>query len=64
VFIPNLLPWRAVDANEDEGWVEYENGIRNGPGGFASHELAANVELCLDRWVQKMKREADAEVVA
>jgi len=64
VFIPNLLPWRAVDANEEEGWVEYENGIRNGPGGFASRELAANVELCVDQWVQKMKREADVEVVA
>lgn len=45
VFIPALLPWKAVDANEAEGWIEYGNGIRNGPGGIASTELLANTAM-------------------
>lgn len=61
VFIPALLPGKPVDASEDQGWVEYENGIRNGPGGFASRELAANVALCVDPLVQGMKVAFDAE---
>ena len=40
VFIPALLPWRAVNADEAEGWIEYENGLRNGPGGLSSVEIA------------------------
>jgi hypothetical protein len=66
VFIPSALPsdWKAVDASEDQGWIEYENGLRNGPGGFASRELAANAALCVDPVVQRMKTAFDAEVVA
>jgi len=43
VFIPSLMPWQQVDANETENWIEYEmlNGIkvRNGPGCVASVDL-------------------------
>lgn len=69
LFIPALLPWAAVDAGEAEGWVEYEteNGIlRNGPGFYASRELAANVEMCLagidDPVFQKLRNDMGAEV--
>jgi hypothetical protein len=64
VFIPALLPWKAVDASEDQGWIEYDNGVRNGPGGFASREIRANPALCGDGFVRKVKEVFGAEVVA
>lgn len=44
VFIPALLPWRAVNAHPDEGWIEYDNGLRNGPGGVASRALGVQYQ--------------------
>jgi len=63
VFIPALLPWKAVDASEDQGWIEYDNGIRNGPGGYVSREIKANPALCGDRVVGKVREAFSAEVV-
>jgi hypothetical protein len=43
VFIPALLPWKAVDADEQEGWIEYEkpdgSRVRNGLTETASGAL-------------------------
>lgn len=39
VFNPSLMPWKAVDADEQAGWIEYENGLKNGPGFVASGEV-------------------------
>lgn len=43
VFLPSLLPWQAVDASADEGWIEYlkPDGsiVRNGPSGTPSRAL-------------------------
>jgi hypothetical protein len=68
VFIPALLPWKAVDANPEEGWIEYEipggANIRNGPGGWASRELTANAELAGDTIVERLRAEMRAEVLA
>lgn len=68
VFIPALLPWKAIDASEDQGWIEYQlpdgRTLRNGPGGFASRELAANVGLCMDPVVGAAKETMGAEVIA
>jgi hypothetical protein len=68
VFIPALLPWKAVDASEAEGWIEYRlpdgRTLRNGPGGFASRELSANVALCVDPVVAGAKEMLGAEVIA
>lgn len=58
VFIPALLPWPAVDASEDQGWIEYDVGqgrtLRNGPRAcgiehwcYTSSELAANAGICV-----------------
>jgi hypothetical protein len=63
VFIPALLPWKAVDASEDQGWIRYDNGLYNGPGGFASREIRANPALCGDGVVQKVKVVFEGEVV-
>jgi hypothetical protein len=52
LFIPALVPWgKAVDANEDENWIEYEaaDGFRfrnagqcaRGPDAYGSKELRA-----------------------
>jgi hypothetical protein len=41
VFSPALMPWKAVDADENAGWIEYENGLKNGPGFLASGEVKA-----------------------
>jgi hypothetical protein len=41
VFSPALMPWKAVDADADAGWIEYENGLKNGPGFLASGEVKA-----------------------
>lgn len=43
IFIPALVPWKATDASEDEGWVEYDaptGTLRNGPSGVSSSDLA------------------------
>lgn len=39
LYIPALLPWRAVDASPEENWIEYENGITNGTGKMSSTEI-------------------------
>ena len=43
VFLPSMLPWQAVDASADEGWIEYlkPDGsiVRNGPSGTPSRAL-------------------------
>ena len=68
VFIPTLLPWTAVDANEQDGWIEYEKPdgarVKNGPGGYSSQEIKANPALCGDVVVNELKQVFDAEVVA
>lgn len=66
VFIPALLPWPAVAADETAGWVEYQKPggtcVVNGPGGYASRELAANAEICGDAPVNRAKQLMGAEV--
>jgi hypothetical protein len=64
LFVPGLLPWRVQDA-DPSGWVQYENGTRNGIGGFSSHEIRANPPLCsgADPVLNKLRRELGAEVV-
>jgi len=43
IYNPNLLAYKAVDANQDENWIEYQkpNGakFRNGDGYFSSEEI-------------------------
>lgn len=67
VFIPALLPWSAVDADEAEGWVEYQTPdgrtVRNGPGGYASREIAAGAGICGDAVVDRARETMGAEVV-
>ncbi|MFM2054709.1 MAG: hypothetical protein RL456_2746 [Pseudomonadota bacterium] len=68
VFIPALVPWLAVDANADENWVEYRTPdgrtVRNGPGGYASRELAAAPGLCGDAITDMIREQFGAEMVA
>jgi hypothetical protein len=58
VFIPAMLPWPAIDASEDQGWIEYQlpndHRLRNGPRicgieswCYTSAELATNAGLCV-----------------
>jgi hypothetical protein len=67
VFIPALMPWQAVDADETAGWVDYKKPdgviIKNGPGGYASRELAANAVMAGDPVVDQIRETFDAEVV-
>ena len=66
-FIPALMPWPAVDANAEAGWIEYQKPdgtkLRNGPGGYASRELLANAGIAGDIGVDRMKRAFSAEIV-
>lgn len=68
VFVPALLFWRAADASEDQGWIDYDLGdgrtLRNGPSGYASRELAANAALCAadDPVLATLRTELGAEV--
>lgn len=39
LYIPALLPWRAVDASPEENWIQYENGVINGGNGLSSMEI-------------------------
>lgn len=66
VFIPALMPWPAVDADEAEGWVEYQTPdgrtIRNGPTGYASREIAAAPGICGDAVVDRARETMGATV--
>ena len=67
VFIPALLPWKAVDADESMGWIEHQTQdgrtIRNGPTGYASREIAAGAGICGDVVVDRARETMGAEVV-
>jgi hypothetical protein len=68
VFIPALLSgWQVLDADPAAGWVDYRmpNGrqVRNGPGGWASRELAAGAHLVGDPVVEGLRSQFGAEVV-
>lgn len=67
VYIPALLPWPAVDADADAGWVEYRKPdgtlVRNGPGGYASRELVANPAAAGEPGVNALREKFAAEVV-
>jgi len=71
VFIPSLLPWQTIDASEDGGWIDYRlpdgRTLRNGGDGYASRELAANVDLCAagvgDPVIEEMRGAMGAEVI-
>lgn len=39
IFNPHLIHSEAVDASEDEGWILYADGRRNGPGYLRSEEM-------------------------
>ena len=39
IFNPHLVHSEAVDASEEENWVEYADGRRNGPGYLRSEEM-------------------------
>ncbi len=43
IFIPSLLPWDPVDADETEGWIKYSNDLINGPG--PGHTKSANIKI-------------------
>ena len=67
VYIPALLPWEQTDASAEEGWVEYRmpdgRAVRNGPGGYASRELAIGSAVIGDPVVQAIRETFDAEGV-
>lgn len=42
LFIPQLLPWRAIDADPEANSVTYENGIINGGDGMSSIAIREN----------------------
>ena len=66
VFIPKLLPWPAVDADETAGWIEYSTPdgrtIHNGPTAYASREIAAAPVICGDAVVDRARETMGAEV--
>jgi hypothetical protein len=66
VFIPALMPWPAVDADEAAGWIEYQKQdgtkFRNGPGGYASRELVANAAMAGDAVADEIRKQFQAEV--
>lgn len=39
IFNPNLIHSEAVDASEEENWILYADGRRNGPGYLRSEEM-------------------------
>jgi len=39
IFNPHLVHSEAVDASEEEGWILYADGRRNGPGYLKSEEM-------------------------
>lgn len=39
IFNPHLVHSEAVDASEEEGWILYADGRRNGPGYLSSEEM-------------------------
>jgi hypothetical protein len=39
IFNPHLVNSDAVDASEEEGWILYADGRRNGPGYLSSEEM-------------------------
>jgi len=39
IFNPHLVHSEAVDASEEDGWILYADGRRNGPGYLSSEEM-------------------------
>jgi hypothetical protein len=39
---PHLIPVTATDASEDDNWILYENGVKNGGDGLSSQEIKDN----------------------
>lgn len=66
VYIPALLRLEQVDANEEQGWIEYRKPdgaiVRNGPVGYRSQEIKENLDICGDALVTRAKAEMGAEV--
>ena len=60
VFIPALLPFKAIDASEHEGWIEYEvveRRFKNGPGHYSSNEIKVTDQSLLgDQVVEALKK--------
>lgn len=68
IFIPDLLPWKAVDSGQQgtESWVEYDKdgiSIINGANGWKSNEIAANVALIGDPEATAIRARFQAELI-
>lgn len=50
LFIPQLLPWRAVDADPAQNSISYEGGVKNGGlGGMDSRTIQEMQNAAVDR---------------
>lgn len=67
VFIPDLLPWKAVDADEETGSIRYSGHhgeMVNGPGGWSSPEIALQPMLFADAAAKRGQDAVTAQVAA
>ncbi len=67
VFIPALLPWVAVDADEVAGSIIYQGEFQehqfiNGPGGWHSTQIATNPALFADPVAGQIQKAFDASL--
>lgn len=68
IFIPELLPWKAVNSGQTgaEAWVEYDKdgtSIINGAQGWLSREIAANVAMIGDPEAAAFRARFQAELI-
>lgn len=63
VFIPALLPWPAVDADEQAGSIRYQGGGVNGPGEWSSTAMAANPAMFSDPVVGQIQTTFKARIL-
>jgi hypothetical protein len=68
LFIPALLPWQAVNADEEAGSIRYqgdspEHQPVNGPGGWHSNEIAANPGLFADPVASQIQTTFSARIL-
>ena len=66
VLHPDLVPWPLVQDESTDTVAVYDiNGkhIKNGPDHFASTEIVAGGEMCVDPTIQSLREEYDGKVV-